>query len=325
MIPLGSSGEGEDSDVLTIESLPDDDTLDIKKQGDLVYSESAEILYGSRIVRVETWENVTDPTNLLRKAKERLAEGILQTESIKITAVDLNAAGYEVNSFRLGTYVRTNSSPHNLNQLFLVERLNINLNDPSDTELEVGSISKTFTEQNNSKLDERISSVEKRTDKNTQIVVRELEQRLNSTIVQQEDSIVSRVGESFYTKDETDSLVRNLESEVTQTKDSIEFRFNRIETNADTRQEGNDLKFSEIEKYIRFVDGNIILGENGNSQLQVITPTRNEFREGNSVVAYIGNRKLYITDGEFLNSLQLGKFAFIPRTNGNLSFKKVVD
>ena len=35
--------------------------------------------------------------------------------------------------------------------------------------------------------------------------------------------------------------------------------------------------------------------------------------------------KLNIGDGEYTNSLQLGKFAFIPRSNGNLSFKKIVD
>ena len=38
---------------------------------------------------------------------------------------------------------------------------------------------------------------------------------------------------------------------------------------------------------------------------------------------YISGGKLYITDGEFLNSLQLGNFVFEPRNNGNLSFKKI--
>lgn len=40
-------------------------------------------------------------------------------------------------------------------------------------------------------------------------------------------------------------------------------------------------------------------------------------------VAYMTDNKLYITDGEFLNSLQLGNFAFYPRSSGNLSFKKI--
>ena len=38
-------------------------------------------------------------------------------------------------------------------------------------------------------------------------------------------------------------------------------------------------------------------------------------------IAMSGGR-LYITDAEFLNSLQLSNFTFEPRTNGNLSFYK---
>ena len=45
--------------------------------------------------------------------------------------------------------------------------------------------------------------------------------------------------------------------------------------------------------------------------------------QNESEVAYVSNGKLYITDGEFTNSLTVGNFAYLPRTNGNLSFKKV--
>ena len=40
-------------------------------------------------------------------------------------------------------------------------------------------------------------------------------------------------------------------------------------------------------------------------------------------VAYMSNNKLYITDGEFLTSVKIGSFQFVPRDNGNLSFMKV--
>ena len=43
------------------------------------------------------------------------------------------------------------------------------------------------------------------------------------------------------------------------------------------------------------------------------------------VSAYLSNKRLYVLDAEFLKSAQIGKFAFIPRANGNLSFMKVVD
>lgn len=45
------------------------------------------------------------------------------------------------------------------------------------------------------------------------------------------------------------------------------------------------------------------------------------FYQGTDEVAYFSNSKLYVTDAEILERLQLGKFAFIPRSNGNLSFR----
>ncbi|MCD0153253.1 hypothetical protein HK327_11275, partial [Streptococcus agalactiae] len=49
------------------------------------------------------------------------------------------------------------------------------------------------------------------------------------------------------------------------------------------------------------------------------------FLESGVESAYWHNRKFYAVDGEFINSLKLGKFAFIPRQTGNLSFTKVED
>ena len=45
------------------------------------------------------------------------------------------------------------------------------------------------------------------------------------------------------------------------------------------------------------------------------------FYQGTDEVAYFSNNKLYVTDAEILDRLQLGKFAFIPSSNGNLSFR----
>ena len=47
------------------------------------------------------------------------------------------------------------------------------------------------------------------------------------------------------------------------------------------------------------------------------------FLDDGAEVAYFSNRKLYVTDTQILHSLQLGNFAFMPRDNGNLSFKKI--
>ena len=67
----------------------------------------------------------------------------------------------------------------------------------------------------------------------------------------------------------------------------------------------------------------IILGEVNNNLMLKISNDKISFLQNGIEVAYMTDNKLYITDGEFLNSLQLGNFAFYPRSNGNLSFKKI--
>ena len=79
-----------------------------------------------------------------------------------------------------------------------------------------------------------------------------------------------------------------------------------------------------ISKYIRFIDGNIVLGTSENKIVLKIENNKICFYDNDNLVSYFKDRKLYVEDGEFLGSLKIGKFAFIPRDNGNLSFTKVV-
>ena len=153
--------------------------------------------------------------------------------------------------------------------------------------------------------------------------IQEADRRSNSAIQQTNDSIRSWVGEEYYLKTETDEMVAALSTQITQTADSIQFDFQTLQQNVDNLSDGTDAQFEEIRKYIRFVDGNIVLGEEGNELTLNIAHDRISFLQSGTEVAYFSNQRLYVTDGEFMNSLQLGNFAFLPRANGNLSFKKV--
>ena len=74
---------------------------------------------------------------------------------------------------------------------------------------------------------------------------------------------------------------------------------------------------------IRFENGDIILGEEGNAIILRLENDRIRFLDDGVEVAYISDKQLYITDAHVLNSLQLGSFAFLPRENGNLSLVRV--
>lgn len=54
-----------------------------------------------------------------------------------------------------------------------------------------------------------------------------------------------------------------------------------------------------------------------------LTPTRMEFRQGDVVAAYVSNDRLNINNAEIINTLTIGKFAFLPRENGHLSLQYI--
>ena len=65
-------------------------------------------------IREETynWEDVTEASNLLTKAKAKLQELINKTVSIEVSAADLHNLDVNIDAFRIGEYVRVISKPH---------------------------------------------------------------------------------------------------------------------------------------------------------------------------------------------------------------------
>jgi hypothetical protein len=154
-------------------------------------------------------------------------------------------------------------------------------------------------------------------------IIYNLEQNVEASLVKSAEDITAQVAESYYLKEDTDALVSSLSTTIEQTKDSFTIQFDQFSADIAAVAAGTDAEFEEIRKYIRFVDGQILLGEVGNElELQIANDIISFLQDGTEV-AYFSNRKLYVTDTQILHSLQLGSFAFMPRSNGNLSFKKV--
>lgn len=78
--------------------------------------------------------------------------------------------------------------------------------------------------------------------------------------------------------------------------------------------------YAEFIKYIRFEDGNIILGEQGNAITLKLENDILAFYNNGTRVAYLSDNILYITDGRFLRSVRIGSYGFIPEENGSVSF-----
>ena len=154
-------------------------------------------------------------------------------------------------------------------------------------------------------------------------VIYNLEQNFEASLIKTQEDITATVAEKYYLKEDTDALISVVSTEVEQTKNSFDITFTQFSQDIEAAASGADAQFEEIRKYIRFEDGKILLGEAGNELELEIANDRISFLQDGAEVAYFSNRKLYVTDTQILHSLQLGSFAFMPRANGNLSFKKI--
>lgn len=323
ILPLGAKLEDSDERT-TIASLADESSSDVCKAGDIVYSAKAEAQFGGRITKRMIWDDVTSPSNLLRKAKEKLASAVLQTETLELSAADLGAAGEDCNCFRLGTYIVTKSGPHGIDDNFLVKKLSIKPDNPTANKLTIGATGYSFVEKNWNDTNTQNKFVESSIKESQSTVIAEMEKRLSSAIEQSERDITQTVKEGYYTKGETDTLISGVSTTLQQTAQGWDFKWTSMEQDAAATQQKNDAQFKEIEKHIRFVNGVIVLGEERNPLTLEIQNDRISFKQSGAEVAYFSQNKLYVTDAEFLVSLKLGKFAFMPRANG-LDFRKVAD
>lgn len=318
IIPLGKKlGSEQDAKRLTIES--------VNNGVDYIFDSAAVEKYGW-IFKPVTWDDVTVAENLLTKGKAYLADAVKMNTTIELTAIDLSLMDKNIDSFELGDYITIVSNPHGIDDRLLLKKQTIDLLKPENDKITLGYTYSSFTDSSlsnnnqNSGIIKRVDTIEANYAVNS-VVTAELES-LQSLINQTSTSISSEVSNKYVSNDK---LVSELSTVMTQLNNQFEFMFTSLEKKVgDNDLEYRD-EFHEIKKYIRFENGDIVLGEAGNEIILRIENDILAFYEGNTQVAYLKNRKLYVFDGEFINSLKIGKFAFTPRENGNLSFKKVVE
>lgn len=280
------------------------------------------------IARPVYWDDVTDPTNLLAKAQQYLATSKLMVMSLELTAVDLSDMDKNIDTFRVGDYVTVRSKAHGIvDERFQLTERKYDLLTPAKDRVILGKEVATLTgadvagDWDNANALHRVEhNIIADYKTNIAAVIEETKVTLTSLIQQTSEAIKLEVSEQYMTGDQVTEMVSTT---FTQLSDSFNFEFTRLEEIVDENGEAVNGQFETIHKYIRFVDGNILLGEDGNEITLRIENDRISFLDGGAEVAYISDKQLVITDAHFLHSLRLGAFAWVPRENGNLSLIKV--
>ena len=323
LLPLGAKLTDEEGKTteerLTISSVNDGK--------DYVYDQEAVDQYGW-ILGAQTWDDVTLPGNLKQKALDALNEQIKTVSTIEMSAADLSQMDASFDDFRIGQYVFVDSPPHGMDgEKFLVEKMSLRLDDPAQNKLTFGRVYATFTEESN-KNNQAVSDLIHRTetiesDYVTNDTITSITEDVYSRIDQSAEEILSEVGSTYVTSDD---FREELSTSLTQTAEGWEMEFNEFRSWVEETNGENQTAFEELRKYIRFIEGNIILGDQNNDLQCIITNSKISFEQNGAEVAYISNNKLYITNAEVLDRFTVGNpssgyFDWIPRANGNLGMK----
>lgn len=329
LIPLGkkiseingetSAQENDTEERLTIESV--NDGLDYIVNEDAV--SRLGLVFG-----VQTWDDVTIPSNLLKKGYEELTDRIYSNLTISLNIFDRSFIEKNIDSFKLGATVVCDSPKHGLyHKQMMISSMSISLVDISQNTITIGSdtksITSNITESNNS-FDTRVETITNNIIKGEELtVIYPKIQEVSSKIDQTAEQITSEVSQKYMLLTEKDAIYQYVQTMVSQSATEITMSFRNDLTEVENQVVVNK---QEIDKYIRFSANGIELGDMLSPFKAQISNIKISFLQNNQEIAYISNNTLYITKAMFLEKIsignsQSGQYDWIIRTNGNMSLK----
>lgn len=150
IVPIGA--KLEDGTRVTIES--------VNYGSDLLLADSEYISQYGYIVKAVIWDDVHEPSILKTKASQYLAASLTERTEIKLTAVDLADAGYDIESFRVGQKVTVTSVPHGIEAVqFNCVSQNLDLLNPAQNKLELGEVRIGYVESVKSDAEQIVVSI----------------------------------------------------------------------------------------------------------------------------------------------------------------------
>ena len=282
----------------------------------------------------EVWEDVTLPSNLLRKAQTRLVDLVKGITSIELTIVDESDTGADIGDIRARMYVECISKPHGINGTYIVLTRTRDYMNPSSNTITIGASGVTLTsktakqERNIETLEEDIfnqaSKIEDISGRVDGINVDDLKLQVHecySEISKTSSEIIGTVQDTYISKSDMEMIRQDFQSSITQNSSEIRMDFTAVTDEIKGNVAANQ---QLLEEYIRFRGALIELGKVGNSFTAELSNEQLAFKENGQTIAYISNQSLVITNAEIRYRLSLGTeergwFDFIPRSSGNLS------
>ena len=136
------------------------------------------------------------------------------------------------------------------------------------------------------------------------------------------EQIRSEVKRDYATNDQMSQVTETLATLAEQSENNFTWtvtKVNEIIEDAAANENLTREQLNQIHTYMRFGEDGLTIGKAGNPLTFRVVNDRLAFYMNDTEVAYLSNNKLYVTQAEILARLQIGKFAYEPQSNGNLS------
>ena len=150
---------------------------------------------------------------------------------------------------------------------------------------------------------------------------------MNSSIDERIESaktdVIADMNNKYVEVSEIDKIYQTVQTMIEKSDEDITFTFQGITSNIQNEIVLNQQNF---ERYIRFSEEGIELGEIDSPFKTNISTTEIYFSQSGKKIAYISNSKLYILEAEFINKMSIGSegvgyYDWVIRKNGHLSLK----
>lgn len=324
LIPLGCKQKNAAGDET-------EERLDITAVNDgknYIDDEDAIAAYGLHVGVVE-WDDVTEPANLLRKGREWLVSNNKVQIKYSITALDLSLLGLDIDDFDVYNSHPIENALLGIDDTARIIKKNIDIPEEVKSTIEVGDNFKTLSElqrEQAAKVEQTVTTVSKiEADYVTNRVMKqEVENAKSSLIEQTEEAVLLKVSEDYVEQTEFDTYKQTTDAELVVQAGQIEMNFKTTEKSITSVDGEMNTKFNELYKHIKFSENGIVIGTNLTLTLDddIIVFKRNgvPFGRWDGVNFYTGNIIISVEE-----RAQFGNFAFVPRSDGSLSFLKVGD
>ena len=152
-----------------------------------------------------------------------------------------------------------------------------------------------------------------------------LEQKLSSVRAQistEADSIRSKVQATYALASDMTQVTQQVSTLSEQTQSNYTWavtRINQLQQDLTDTHAATEEELAIFRTYMSFDEQGLVIGKTGNPFTFRVVNDRLAFYMNDTEVAYLSNNKLYVTQAEILTKLIIGRFAFEPQANGNLS------